>query len=475
MRFDVAVVGGGISGLAAAHHLHRSGLAMVLIETTSRLGGKVQTDHQDGFLIEAGPDSFVTGKRSVLDLARDLGLEASVISSRPEHRGSHIWWRGRLHPLPGGLLLMVPSRLGPLLGSSLLSWRGKLRVLADLVIPRGEKTDESLESFVDRRLGREVLERIAEPLIAGIHAAEPSTMSLRASFPRFLEMEREHRSLILAARAAASRPTTNGLSHFASFEGGMGQLTDALAGSIAGADIMTSTTVTALEGGDGGYRLTLNNRSELKAESVVLATPARTTAQLLSVIAPEAAAAVADIHQVATSTVTLAYRTEHIPPLSGSGFVVPAVEDRRIMGVSYLSQKWDGRVPDSRFVLLRAFVGGSKGQELARAEQDQLESAVRHELDAMVGITADPVRSWARSWDDGLHQYTLGHRDRVVRAESALATHPGLALAGAAFHGIGLNECVDSGRSAAETVLAARSGSARSRPTVRLRSPGGRD
>ena len=145
------------------------------------------------------------------------------------------------------------------------------------------------------------------------------------------------------------------------------------------------------------------------------------------------------------------------------------------MGVSYLSQKWDGRVPDSRFVLLRAFVGGSKGQELARAEQDQLESAVRHELDAMVGITADPVRSWARSWDDGLHQYTLGHRDRVVRAESALTTHPGLALAGAAFHGIGLNECVDSGRSAAETVLAARSGSAWSRPTVRLRSPGGRD
>jgi oxygen-dependent protoporphyrinogen oxidase len=475
MRFDVAVVGGGVSGLAAAHHLHRSGLAVVLIEATSRLGGKVQTDHQDGFLIEAGPDSFVASKGSVLDLARDLGIEHRVIASRPEYRGSHVWWRGRLHPLPGGLLLMVPYRLGPLLSSSLLSWRGKLRVLADLAIPKGGSADESLESFVNRRLGREVMERIAEPLIAGIHAAEPSTMSLLASFPRFLEMEREHRSLILAARAATSRQTTNGLGHFASFHGGMGQLTDALAGSIAGAAIRTSTTVTALEGGDDGYRLALSNRSELKADGVVLATPASATAKLLSGMAPDAAAAVADIHQVASSTVTLAYRAEHIPPLSGSGFVVPAVENRRIMGVSYLSQKWDGRVPDSRFVLLRAFVGGSKGQELARAEQDHLESAVRHELDALVGITADPVRSWVRAWDEGLHQYTLGHRDRVVRAESALARHPGLALAGAAFHGIGLNECVDSGRNAAETVLTARSGSVSSRPTVRLSSPGGRD
>lgn len=476
MRFDVAVVGGGVSGLAAAHHLHRSGLGVVLIEATYRLGGKVQTDHQDGFLIEAGPDSFVAGKRSVLDLARELGLEESVISSRPEYRGSHVWWRGRLHPLPGGLLLMVPSRLGPLLGSSLLSWRGKLRMLADLVLPRGGQAEESLESFVDRRLGHEVLERIAEPLIAGIHAAEPSTMSLRASFPRFLEMEQEHRSLIVAARAAASRPAPeNGLSPFASFEGGMGRLTDALAGSIAEADIRTSTTVTALEGGNDGYRLALSNRSEVKAEGVVLATPAGTTAQLLSRIAPEAAVAVADIHSVATSTVTLAYRAEDIPTLSGSGFVVPVVEGRKIMGVSYLSQKWDGRVPDSRFVLLRAFVGGSKGQELARAEQDQLESAVRHELDEMVGITADPVRSWTRSWDDGLHQYTLGHGDRVTKAESALGTHPGLALAGAAFHGIGLNECVDSGRRAAETVLAASSGSTKARATVRLRSPGGRD
>jgi oxygen-dependent protoporphyrinogen oxidase len=474
MRFDVAVVGGGISGLAAAHHLHRAGLAVVLIEATSRLGGKVQTDHHDGFLIEAGPDSFVASKGSVLDLAGDLGLEKSVISSRPEYRGSHVWWRGRLHPLPGGLLLMVPYRLGPLFGSSLLSWRGKLRVLADLVIPRGEKTDESLESFVDRRLGREVLERIAEPLIAGIHAAEPATMSLLASFPRFLEMEREHRSLILAARAAASRPTTNGLSHFASFEGGMGQLTDALAGSIAGAEIRTGTTVTALQGGDDGYRLTLDNRTELKAEGVVLATPARTTAHLLSVIAPEAAVAVADIRQVATSTVTLAYRTEHIPPLPGSGFVVPSVEDRRIMGVSYLSQKWNGRVPDSRFVLLRAFVGGSNGQELARAEQDNVERAVRQELDALVGITADPVRSWVRSWDDGLHQYTLGHRARVLSAESALTKHPGLALAGAAFHGIGLNECLDSGRTAAESLLPALSGSAM-RATLGRNSQGGRD
>jgi len=476
MGFDVAVVGGGIAGLVAARHLLGSGVGVILVEESARLGGKVLTEHQDGFLIEGGPDSFVAGKGSVLELARDLGLGESVISSRPEHRGSYVWCRGRLHPLPGGLLLMVPSRLGPLLGSSLLSWGGKLRVLADLVLPRGGQADESLESFVDRRLGREVLERIAEPLIAGIHAAEPSTMSLRASFPRFLEMEQEHRSLILAARAAASRPAPgNGFSHFASFEDGMGQLTGALVGSLTGADIRTGIPVTGLARDADGYRLAMDNGTEFRAQGAVLATPAAATAGLLSGLVPDAAAAVGGIHQVATSTVTLAYRAEHIPPLSGSGFVVPTVEGRRIMGVSYLSQKWEGRVPDSRFALLRAFVGGRNGRELALAGEDRLLGAVREELETILGIKADPILVWARSWDGGLHQYTLGHRERVAKAESALAAHPGLALAGAAFHGIGLNEVVDSGRRAAESVLGARLRPGISRPAVRMTASGGRD
>ncbi|MEX1126328.1 MAG: protoporphyrinogen oxidase, partial [Acidimicrobiia bacterium] len=412
MGFDVAVVGGGISGLAAAHRLTTAGAKVMVLERSPRLGGKVVTEHSDGFLIEAGPDSFVAGKGPVIELANELGLTSRVISSRPEHRGSDVWWQGGLHPLPGGLLLMAPSRLSPLFRSSLLSWKGKLRVLGDLVLPRQRHAgDESLESFVVRRLGREVLERIAEPLIAGIHAAEPTTMSLQASFPRFLHMEREHRSLILAARSAASKPAPgNGLSYFASFKEGMGELTNALVRALNGVDIKTGVAVTRLTGDEDGssYRLVLDDGTEVRTRGVVLATPARETAGLLSELVPEAAAAIAGIHQVATATVTLAYRVDEIPELFGSGFVVPSVERRRIMGVSYLSQKWEGRVPDQRFGLLRAFVGGPNGQELALAGEDRLLAVVREELAALIGLTAHPVLARTQSWEGGLHQYTLG-------------------------------------------------------------------
>lgn len=466
----VAVVGGGITGLAAAHRLVTAARArggpqvrVTLIEKSSRLGGKVITDHSGGFLIEGGPDSFVAGKRFVLELAEELGIGDRVISSRPEHRGAHVWSRGQLHPIPNGLLLMAPSRLLPMLRSPVLSWKGKLRVLGDLVIPRGTNEDESLEQFVVRRLGLEMLDRIAEPLIAGIHAAEPSTMSLAASFPRFLDMEREHRSLILAARAAtkeagsAPGPTAGGLSYFASFKEGMGELTDVLVGALQGVDIKTERAVTSLacvESGNG-FRLMLDDGSEVRAQGVILATPAGETSALLSDAAPGVSALVAGIHQVATATVTLAYRASDIPGLVGSGFVVPAVERRRIMGVSYLSRKWHGRVPDPNFELVRAFVGGSLGQELALGGEQRLVEVAREELAEMLGVTAPPVMSITRTFAGGLHQYTLGHLDRVSRIESALAAHPGLAVAGAGFHGVGLNECVHSGRKAADHVRTA--------------------
>jgi len=460
MTAQVVVVGGGISGLAAAHRLQKAGAKVLVVEESPRLGGKILTEHVDGFLVEAGPDSFVAAKGAVLSLADELGLTTRVISSRSQARGSFVWWQGRLHPLPDGLLLMAPSRLGPLFRSSLLSWKGKLRVLADLVLPSARHDgDQSLESFVVRRLGREVLERIAEPLIAGIHAAEPATMSLRASFPRFLEMEGRHRSLILAARSAASMPAAgNGLSYFASFENGMGELAAALVEKLVDADLRTGVAVTRLtDVAGGGYRLSLSDGTEVLAQGVVLATPARVTAGLLADIAPEAGRALAGIHQISTSTVTLGFRTRDIPPLSGSGFVVPSVARRRIMGVSYLSQKWEGRVPNPQFALMRGFVGGPAGQELARGDPERLQAVVQDELEVLVGISARPILARIHTWEGGLHQYTIGHVERVERAESALVSSPGLALAGAAFHGIGLNECIDSGRRAADTVLSSTS------------------
>jgi len=456
VRTDVVVVGGGITGLIAARRLADAGAGVTLLERSRRLGGLVTTDHDDGFVIEAGADSFVAGKGSVLALARELGLDDQVVSSRPEHRGSYVWWDGSLLPLPGGLLLIVPSRIRSLLGSPLLSWAGRARVLADLVLPRSEGVeDESLASFVTRRLGREMLDRIAEPLIAGIHAAEPDTMSLRASFPRLLDMEREYRSLILAARAAASHPTpAHGLSHFASFAEGMGQLLTALAADSRGVEIRTGVGVTGIdEAGSRGYRVSLEDGSARVADGVVLATPARVTSGLLTELVPEAANALSGIHQVASTTMTLAYAAEDLPPLSGSGFVVPSVQGRMISGVSFLSQKWDNRVPGPQFVLLKAFVDRNHGREFALADNDTVTKMVLDELKVMVGIDATPLRSWMKVFNEGLHQYTMGHLDRVAAAERVIGAKRGLALAGAAFHGVGLNECIDSGHRAAESVL----------------------
>ena len=455
-RTDVVVVGGGVTGLVAARRLAGAGAGVTLLERSNRLGGLVTTDHDDGFVIESGADSFVAGKGSLLALARELGLDGQVVSSRPEHRGSYVWWDGDLLPLPGGLLLIAPSRIRSLLGSPLLSWAGRARALADLVLPRSDGVeDESLESFVTRRLGREMLERVAEPLIAGIHAAEPDTMSLRSSFPRLLEMEQEYRSLILAARAAASRAApADGLSHFASFSEGMGQLVAALAADSRGVEITTGIGVTGIdEAGSPGYRVRLDDGSALVADGIVLATPARVTSALLNGLVPEAANAVSGIHQVPSTTVTLAYAAEDLPPLSGSGFVVPSVQGRMISGVSFLSQKWDNRVPGPGSVLLRAFVDRNHGREFVLADDDTVTKMVLDELKVMVGIHATPLRSWLTIFQEGLHQYTMGHLDRVAAAEHAIGAKRGLALAGAAFHGVGLNECIDSGHRAAESVL----------------------
>lgn len=440
---DAVVVGGGLAGMSAAYRLQRAGADVTLLEKGHRLGGMVETSVEDGFLIESGPDGFVTGKRTVLDLAADLGVEDAVIPASGE--GSFVWWDGRLHPLPGGLLLMVPSRLGPIVRTSLLSWRGKTVALKDLVLPRpGGNGDESLGSFVRRRLGAEVLERIAEPLVAGIHGADPETMSLRASFPRFLEMEAEHRSLILAARRfRASDPGGQKVPHFSSFRLGMGQLVTALERAIPSVDVRTGSDVTGLESTDGGYVVRLADGSRIAAEAVVLAVPAQVASRLLRQLAPEAAAHLVGIGQVSNQSVTMAFHTESMPRLAGTGFVVPAGGRPRIRGVSYLSRKWPDRVPDDGMTLLRVFLGD--------ADEAPIEAA-RAGLAATIGVEVEPIRSWVRAHRQGLHRYTVGHLGRIEAAERALESVPGIALAGAGFHGVGLNEVIASGWAAAESV-----------------------
>jgi len=444
---DVAVIGGGIAGMAAAYRLQQAGADVVLLEKQGRLGGIVETTIDDGFLVEGGPDSFVTAKGSVLELATELGIEDLVIPSNPEVQGSYVWWDGRLHPLPGGLMLMVPSRLGPFLKSTLLSWRGKTQALKDLVVPRSaDSGDESLASFVRRRLGSELLDRIAEPLVAGIHAADPETMSLRASFPRFLDMEAKHRSLILAARRS-SRPDSNeGTSHFSSFRFGMGQLADALISATDRVEVRTDADVVGIEMARGGYVVTLNDGTPITTRGIVLAVPAPTASRLLQPLSHGVAGQLSGIDQVANQSVTFAFVTDQLPPLPGTGLVVPSGRGLRIRGVSYLSRKWAGRVPDDEFALLRVYLPAG------RVEHDPIDTA-RAELSATIGVEAEPIRSWVRTHRQGLHRYTLGHVDRITQAEDGLAATPGIALAGAGFYGVGLNECIASGKTAADSLL----------------------
>jgi oxygen-dependent protoporphyrinogen oxidase len=292
-------------------------------------------------------------------------------------------------------------------------------------------------------------------------------------------MERNHRSLILAARAARARaaapdPAGEGLSYFASFKNGMGELSESLARSLVDVDVRTGRSVARLSGsGSGtGFRLTLDDGSEVHSRGVILATPAHETAALLSGVSPAASALVADINQVATAIVNLVYRASDVPDLAGSGFVVPAVERRRIMGASYLSRKWMGRVPGPDFEMVRVFVGGSRGQELAMSSAARLIAVAREELAAILGLTADPVHATTQLWAGGLHQYNLGHLARLRGVETALADYPSMKLAGAGFYGIGLNECVQSGQNAADAVLLALRHQGSPRPPLLLDSGG---
>lgn len=468
----VVVIGGGISGLAAAFQLQtevrRRGLPVeyVLLEKDNRLGGKILTERVDGYVLDGGPDCFVSEKPGVFDLAGRTGIEEDLLCSNEARQGTFVLSGGRLHRLPEGLMLMVPTRIGPFLASPLISWPGKLRMALDLVLPRRRETgDESLESFVVRRLGREALDKIAEPLVSGIHgAADPAEMSVQASFPRFIKMEQEYGSLIramLAARRKAPPKPTGGAAaqrpkrtFFMSFKGGMGELSEAVAARLDPGHVRLGAGVTRLERAGAGYLVRLEGGETLPADAVIAATPANVTAQLLADLDPAVAALVGEIRLASTATVSLAYRREDIPrPLEGFGFIVPGVEKRRIMGVTYSSIKWDHRTPDDRTVLLRVFVGGARNLPLITGSEGALLRAVREELRSILGIAGEPVLARAYRWPDAMHQYTLGHLNRVAAIEQGIARHPGLCLAGAAYRGVGIGDCIQSGFAAAERVL----------------------
>ncbi len=490
----IAVIGGGMAGLGAAHALETArreagtGAAApfdwVLLERADYLGGKVRTERVDGFVIEGGPDSFIADKPWPMELARKVGISERLLDSNEDIRKSYVFSRGRLHELPEGLVLMVPTRLVPFALSSLITWRGKLRMGLDLVLPRGHPgDDESLGDFVRRRLGREALAKVAEPIVAGIHAGDPEQMSVRATFPMFLEMEEKHRSLIVGMirrrreRARAARPLparplpapgsapAKPRAYFLAFATGLADLADAVVADLPADRLRTGVAVESMvresPAGRGagpaelaGYRLRLSDGSVLVVQAVVLAAPAFAAGELLRSVAPAAAADLSSIPYVTTATVSLAYRKADVArPLHGFGFVVPRAEERGIMAGTFSSLKFAGRAPDDG-VLVRAFVGRAGREETTGLADDELVRLVRAELANIVGLRAEPLFDRIFRWPRGMPQYRVGHGALVERIESALGELPGVELAGGYLHGIGIGDCIREGGAAARRAVA---------------------
>jgi protoporphyrinogen/coproporphyrinogen III oxidase len=498
----VVVIGGGVSGLAAAHRLlelreearragghGRPNLEVLLLEATNRVGGTVRTWRREGFLLEGGPDSFISEKPAAVELARRLGLSDRLINTSDEHRRSFVVRGGRLRPTPEGFHLLAPARLWPFVTTDIFSWRGKARMALDLLLPRrpaGGEKDESLASFVRRRFGREALERMAQPMVGGIYTADPEQLSLRATMPRFLDMEREHRSLILALRRQArarNGDQTKGVSGaryglFLSFDEGTQVLTDALAATLASEALSLNTRAESIQrwtkaqarlGGEsvdqtGGGRMgraagpgaggarwlvRLAGGEAIEADAVCVALPAHAAAHLLSGIDADLAAELGAIPYASTATVNLAYSRASVPhPLDGFGFVVPHVERRAALACTFSSVKFPGRAPAGH-ALLRAFVGGALQPEMFALDEEEMTRVVRRDLRDLLGIEAPPLFAHVEKWPRSMAQYHLGHTARVGRIRRHLSSLAGLALCGNAYTGAGLPDCVREGERAA--------------------------
>ncbi len=461
----LVVVGGGIAGLAAAHRAvelareRNIALDLTILESRDRLGGTIETERVGGFLVEAGPDSFLSEKPWALALCQRLELEPRLVGTDDRFRRTFVWFQGHLHPLPEGFQLLAPTRLRPFLASRLLSWPGKARRALDVILPRGAGgADESLGAFVRRRLGQEALERIAQPLVAGIYTADPEELSLRATMPRFLELERTQRSLIIGLwRSSRRGPAASGTSGarfslFVTLAGGMGELVQALAARLpAGAvhlkrranGVVCRAAAWAVDG-DG---------TAVEADRVIVAVEAHTASRLLRYVDPALATLLQVIPYASSATVSLGYPRAAIRhPLDGFGFVVPRVEGRALLACTFSSVKYAGRAPDGH-ILLRCFLGGALNPGVLAGDDDALVDQARRELAAAIGVVGEPMLVRVTRHSAAMPQYVIGHLGTLEAIDQRLRAAPGLFLAGAAYRGVGIADCVRSGEAAAERAL----------------------
>ncbi|MBX9604159.1 MAG: protoporphyrinogen oxidase [Bryobacteraceae bacterium] len=440
----VLIIGGGISGLTAAYDLARAGVPFRLLEAQPRAGGLIETRDFAGCRLEAGPESFLSTKPAAVELARELGLGARLMGSNDHARVTYIWRGGRLIPMPRGLNLMVPTDLAALRESELLSESGKQAVLADLDWKPSAIPERSVAEFVTDHFGAEALDYLAEPLLAGVYGGDPEELSAVSVFPRFVELERTHGSLIRGLEQER-RPAPAG-SIFQSLRGGLSELIDALAARVG--DRIIPQRADTVERTEAGFRVRAGGQW-MEASRLILAVPAWASAALLTDLDPELSRLLCEIPYTPSLTLALVYRRERFDgATNGFGFLVPKRERDRIMAATWIGTKWDHRVPDDR-VAIRVFFGG-KGEEAILNEGDEaLVAIARAELRKFMGVTAEPLDAMIGRWPRSMPQYTIGHAARVTEIEKRCEAIAGLRIIGNAYHGIGIPDSIRLARAAA--------------------------
>lgn len=468
------MIGGGISGLAAAHRLIELNPScdLTLWEAGPRLGGVLSTVHRRGFEVEQSADNFITTVPWAVELCKRLGLGDQLVQTNPANRRAYVVRRGRLHTLPEGFLMMAPTRLWPLAVTAILSPWGKLRAAIEYFIPpRREQGDESMAGFVRRRLGREAFDRLVEPLVSSVYAADMEKLSLLATLPRFREMELEHGSLIRAMRRQmktrrhAKSESGARYSMFVTLRAGLSSMVEAIAARLPEGAVRLSTPIERIERAGDRWRLSPglpslrhqnappNGLAAEEFDAVILATPSGTAARLFRPIDAELADQVGSIEHSGTAVVSLGYGREQVGhPLRGAGAVVPAIENSPILACSFSSQKYSHRAPEGK-VLLRVFVGGARRPDLPIMEDEKLLPLVTEHLAQLLGAHGRPCFCDIAHWPGTMPQYHVGHKELVGRIEARVAELPALELCGNAYHGVGIPDCIHGGEQAAERLL----------------------
>ena len=443
--FDVAIVGGGIAGLAAAFDLQNRGLTVRVLEASSRVGGVIATERFDGWVIDGGPDSLLVQKPAAVTLCRELGIADRLVSTLTP-RTAFVLRDGRLHAIAEGSFLGFPITFGALARSRLFTVGGKARMAGELLVPRRTiDEDESIGAFVSRRFGREAVDYLADPLLAGIHAGDVDRLSIRALFPRLVDAERRSGSVIRALRALHVRPSPQGA--FVSLPGGTGELVDTLAKALPPGTVVTGARVTNLQR-SGGYSID-STAGRVQARSVVLAVPAYVSGSLTRPIDSTLADLCDEIPYASTATVAFGYRRDQVAhPLRGTGFVVPRTEGLALLAGTWVSSKWPGRAPEGH-VLLRAFLGGGRDPHRLDASDEELVDIAQRELTDLLGISGGPLFSRLYRWTRQSPQYEVGHLHRITGIERRLLALPGLFVTGSGFKAIGIPDCISDGRATA--------------------------